>query len=944
MMRAFVLSAITAVSLSFTGCAPAIQAGLQKDWLVTPVATPASVHESADGKKLVMTNGLISRTFWLKPNAATIAFDNLMTGESMLRGVKPEARVEIDGVTFPVGGLNGQPDYAYLLDEWVEKLHADPRAFRFVDYEIGKTKARFSWKRVRHCADLPWPPPGVSLTMNYNLPAEAAESITVARLATPSSDRVSLIADDLATQNDDWQIHRAEHEKCSFINEGKFGQICAKANTCVYAQRKLPAGAKLVQCKIDPGTDGSASWGPGIALIWPNRAVKFYLRPGQGQFGVFDGAGERLLGKLEEGKPYHLRMEIVGVTLFCDASLDGHKWFEVAKIDLGGDPAEPGSVRLGKTSRSGGSEDYSDTGDYAVCRVSDFHAFSSLNAEAMQRRREALSRLLSLTVSVNYEMYEGIPLLCKWLTIHNSSDKTVRLNTFTSEILAMVEYESHVESYGKWNLPNIHVESDYEFGGMNAYVANHTTYWQRDPDYLTQVSYLRENPCLLESRPPVGPDQDVEPGGTFESFRTFELVFDSTERERKGLAVRRMYRTVAPWVTENPIMMHVRRADPKSVRLAIDQCAEVGFEMVILTFGSGFNIEREDPAYIAEIKALVDYAHSKGIELGGYSLLSSRRIGPAHDVIDIETGRPGGARFGNAPCIGSEWGREYFRKLYAFYEKTGFDLLEHDGSYPGDFCASTTHPGHRGYEDSQWTQWKTITDFYKWCRGRGVYLNVPDFYYLAGSTKCGMGYRETNWSLPRAQQIIHGRQNIYDGTWTKTPSMGWMFVPLTQYHGGGAAATIEPLSEHVDAYDAHLANNFGMGVQACYRGPRLYDTEQTKAVVRKWVDFFKEYRDILESDIIHIRRADGRDIDCILHVNSQLERKALAMVYNPLNSRVSTHLKLPLYYTGLQQTAMIREKDGKPVEYKLDREYSVTVPVDIAAESVTWFVVEQRSP
>jgi hypothetical protein len=170
--------------------------------------------------------------------------------------------------------------------------------------------------------------------------------------------------------------------------------------------------------------------------------------------------------------------------------------------------------------------------------------------------------------------------------------------------------------------------------------------------------------------------------------------------------------------------------------------------------------------------------------------------------------------------------------------------------------------------------------------------------------------------------------------------MGWMFVPLTQYHGGGAAATIEPLSEHLDAYEAHLANNFGMGVQACYRGPRLYDTEQTKAVVKKWVDFFKEYRDILESDIIHVRRADGRDIDCILHVNSQLKHKALAMVYNPLDRRVSKDLNLPLYYTGLQRTAAIREKDGEPAIYELDREYNVTVRVEMAAGGVTWFVVE----
>ncbi len=44
-----------------------------------------------------------------------------MTGESMLRAVKPEAKVEIDGMKFDVGGLVGQPDHAYLLDEWLER-------------------------------------------------------------------------------------------------------------------------------------------------------------------------------------------------------------------------------------------------------------------------------------------------------------------------------------------------------------------------------------------------------------------------------------------------------------------------------------------------------------------------------------------------------------------------------------------------------------------------------------------------------------------------------------------------------------------------------------------------------------------------------------------------------------------------------------------------------
>ena len=29
-------------------------------------------------------------------------------------------------------------------------------------------------------------------------------------------------------------------------------------------------------------------------------------------------------------------------------------------------------------------------------------------------------------------------------------------------------------------------------------------------------------------------------------------------------------------------------------------------------------------------------------------------------------------------------------------DATGLDVLEHDGNYPGDVCASVVHPGHEG--------------------------------------------------------------------------------------------------------------------------------------------------------------------------------------------------------------------------------------------------------
>ena len=239
--------------------------------------------------------------------------------------------------------------------------------------------------------------------------------------------------------------------------------------------------------------------------------------------------------------------------------------------------------------------------------------------------------------------------------------------------------------------------SDYSFGGnMTANADAPAVRWSRDPLYETQVHYERQTPCLLECAPPLGPAVQIAPGETFESFRVFELVHDSTDRERRGLAVRRAYRALAPWVQENPVLMHVRSAKPEAVKLAVDQCAEVGFEMVILTFGSGFDIENESPANLAQLKELAGYARARGIALGGYSLLASRSIDAANDVINPKTGTTGGARFGNSPCLCSRWGLDYFRKLRQFFEQTGCGVLEHDGSYPGDVCASTNHPGHAG--------------------------------------------------------------------------------------------------------------------------------------------------------------------------------------------------------------------------------------------------------
>lgn len=909
-------------------------AAAKPDWLID--AAPYQAEVSAVDNSLTLQNGLVRRVVRLSPNAATVDLTNLATDEQLLRAVSPEAWVTINGKQYAIGGLEGQVMKNCLTAAELKHLRAHPGAYQFADWKSGPIEPRFAWKKHPEwlSTDLPWPPPGKHVVVRYVPPATA-----MATLAGP------VLLDDRFQGPLDaaWSTHASnKHPRSSFSNEGKAGEILALPDTSVYAEREWPAGGGSIEVTVDAGDDTvSNAWGPGLALVAPDRTVAFVIRPNQNRYEI---NGE-IVGSIDRTKPCHLRLRLKDGLAICEATQELGTYQELTAVEF---PQPPTALRVGKVGRGGDGKDYAEVKDEQPvrCHVSQVLVRGSEPADAPPPP----ARTDLPEVEIHYEIYDHIPLFSKWLVVRNTTPQSVRVNHFISEVLRVVETESKGGSLtGKPGteryFPNLWVETDMAFGGrMSAFDDNHCVWWMGDPDYHTHVNYqyapqymLQCKPCAfhLPGRPSIGPDADVATGDSFESFRAFELLLDSADRERRTLAQRRMYRTIAPWTAENPLMFHKVHSDPQTVREAIAQAHEVGFEMVIMSFGSGFNLESTDPAYRAIYKQLADEARAKGVALGGYSLLASR--GAANNK-DNTQGAP--AFFGVMPCLGTQWGRNYLHNIRQFMREAGLLVFENDGSYPGDCCAAKDHPGHHGLEDSQWVMWRAMTDFYKDCRADGIFLNVPDWYFLSGGNKCGMGYRETNWSLPRAQQEIIERQNIFDGTWSKTASMGWMMVPLSQYHGGGAAATIEPLHEHLDHYQARFANLLGAGVQACYRGPRLFDTEETKTAVKKWVGFYKKHRAILDSDIIHLRRADGRDLDYILHVNPALKEKGLLMVYNPLPEKVQKTLSVPLYYTGLTDDVSVREQDGPPKKCALDRQFKIELNVDVPASSRTWFVIE----
>ncbi len=568
---------------------------------------------------------------------------------------------------------------------------------------------------------------------------------------------------------------------------------------------------------------------------------------------------------------------------------------------------------------------------------------------------ESITALKDLTVKVNYEIYEDIPVLAKWIEIQNQGDNSMILDEIETEILAINQDQ----------IKRIHVESDYSFALVNAdirgsalmhyanvpekyHAGGSTTQWRVDSEYNTWATHNQAEDKFLDfphrnlliSTLPMGPSVKLDRQTPFKSYVTFELLQDSDDRERQSLGHRRMYRKLAPQVTESLISGGISTQDETRLKTFIEQMAELGLEQLDVMAWPGITHDNLDPDYVQHWKNIASFAKERNIVIGGYELqIASRSRGKEVDCINPKTGKPG-SLFGQSVCIASEWKDTYYPKMWNFIDQTGIMTYNMDGPYHGDVCSSTLHPHHRGLEDSQWEQWKTQVGVLHELQRRGMYIPIPDWYFLNGQCSTGMGYREASANLSPQQQMLLGRQYIYDGTWHKIPTMGWMTLQLVGFYTNDPRVGLEPLCENLDRYEQQLIQYLASGCKLTIRGNRLYDTPETKQMVSKWIRWFKQYRDILTSEIIHVGRPTGRGLDCIMHVNPFISHKGMVIVFNPTERTISEQMRLPLYYTGLKEKATVTSEEGQSQTYTLEKDSLLLLPVSIKPQSAAWFLIQ----
>lgn len=493
-----------------------------------------------------------------------------------------------------------------------------------------------------------------------------------------------------------------------------------------------------------------------------------------------------------------------------------------------------------------------------------------------------MGRELPLQVAVRYEIYDGMPVIMKRVAVKNISSDVYTIDNIITDVLCITQ-----------NRDTFFIDSDY----------NSTTQFLGLDITKYAKNYARFRYDLLEIAPLYRMNVKLKQDEELSSICAYELLFSNDYYEHRMIEIKEMYRRIAPWCTDNVLFFHLISNSPHTIRKAVDQCCEVGLEMIIQSFGSGVNMESDSKYYLNRIKKAYDYGHKKGLRMGAYTLAYVKNYRP---VKGDEALNHDGSHI--CRCLANDWAEQYMKKVIRFIDKTGADAVEIDGPYGMMMCSGGKTHHHDDFTDSQYKQWKaSVVDWYREFKKRGIYINAPDWHFLNGINRCGVGYEEIAFSEKRAEQLITSRIYYYKGTFDKNPSQGWGFLPLNVYHGGGKDAMFFPTEKNAFEFDWALAQITASGVWPTIRGRRVYDSETGKEIFKKWVGIFKKYRTVLNGITIHFMppRINPEKPDrttCIDAIMNQLpygKTRGFLMFFNQTDREITEEITLPVYYTGL---------------------------------------------
>ncbi|WP_308638071.1 alpha-galactosidase [Paenibacillus silvisoli] len=523
-----------------------------------------------------------------------------------------------------------------------------------------------------------------------------------------------------------------------------------------------------------------------------------------------------------------------------------------------------------------------------------------------------------LELVITYEIADRLPMLTKSVKVNNLTEETITVDNVCADVVRLFE--------GKLELA---VFSDY--------------YWdirKEDPYYF---SFTR-----FEFPEEIG--MELKPGESFETFTCYEAI-TSGDRDEASIILHRLYKEIAPWMTK-PLIKHIVNTCETYEELlrVADRAAEDGIEAVELFVGqlfanTGDYIPRPDlfPGGWDDMKRMVDYFHSRKIAVLPYC--STTIAWPDSEVFkqhpDWQYLGPEGIRYnpwglGNM-CYQSPWGPYIEDKLLDLLDEIGFDGLGLDGPYHRLPCLDPDHQ-HPNPHCVEYMNWHWEKRFFGEIAKRNKIITVPQEMQsmFHGVSQRPGGYREEDQNeMGGMPLVVTTRAYVYDSRYKDPACATWTSCNLEEYHGH----SIEPSDTNPATYDHAIGGVFGYGHCGALYGKRLYFGDVTRAIFRKWIQFFKTYRRTLAGEMVHLARPNGFEPDAVMHVSLEADIPAVLVVFNPVDQEQRVSLELPLNYAGF--TAGSQAAIGAGGVIQLDSRGHGIVSLKLRANEILTIAIEQ---
>ena len=611
----------------------------------------------------------------------------------MLRAVGPEGALALNGTVYNVGALRQNSTFLGYVNRSALALHADPTALQFSHYTVGVPDAPFPWTPgTRHApTQVAWPPKGVRFEAVFQGPAvPPVVPVAAATLSGKAGVRVQYVplSTPLVARRWRLQINATYSQYQAILAEVQF---CQSETQCI--ENNGTASQSVVTAssgwRPNPFFGGGAPWQAAdgnTSSCWDSVAdaatgmytLDFAFARPIAVAGLnlttlgdttHDPKGMLLQALADSGLPKGLRVSLVydlydGIPLMT---------MQIRAGFLPGSPASAptlvSSVNVTRLALMPPFGAYETSGSLLPGSDQEGSPSVAVPAPWLQAKTDqAHGASCEWTSDLSNRCVPASAAVPKWFAIFLLSCTFFFLFPFSiffsfpppppfrralnNRTCAQPHLLLPIASYN----PNCDCE---DFGAVEPILSCHSQ---------SAGLYLR-------------------PGGSnFTSYRSLLLFNDDGDIERQSLARGRVTQLLAPHTMENPIFFHATDVVGAGFTTAVDRMQEVGFEMLIFSFGSGFNLENNSSAYLDAVAKQIAYANAKGIEVGGYDLISLDRgdLPSAFRQLNA-TGSPNG----NA-CFASGW-YDQLTKVRAWASRGGGG-----GQWSGDHgarCAGRS-PAH----------------------------------------------------------------------------------------------------------------------------------------------------------------------------------------------------------------------------------------------------------